>query len=390
MANDKYVHCTHPYPVRHRRKVPFQPQVEIPPDLGRKLAEIRNLDHDMDRYILSGLDYLDLLVEVLSVNIHQSVKLEGSKIAVGDAARVTRSTLQGREMDLMESSCREVRNHVLVWTHPERWHLPWTRSMVEALHATLFDGVEINTQPGMLTRKQMAVHSNRGEELFIGCPAESVGEELDSLMNWVNRQSGAYFPVVAAAVFFHEFESIHPFEEGNGREGRTLFHMLLENQGLPNSRFCQVEKYLIKDPELYYRILGWTDFKGSYLELVDYFTDALLESYREAASQLERKDLLTHGLDETARRLLVRARQHGTAFSVREAVSWITGRGDQTIRTHLNDLVRRGALQATGATRSRRYVFASPVHPLLTSQRQSPRRELAKRKESPPSKFEAP
>ncbi len=209
----------------------------------------------------------------------------------------------------------------------------------------------------------MAVCSGKGDELFIGCPAEQVGEEIDSLVEWANPRSGAYFPGVAAAVFFHEFESIHPFEEGNGRVGRTLFHMLLENQGLPNSRFCQVEKHLIQDPELYSRVLGWTDFKGSYLELVDFFTDALLEGYREARRRLEEKDLLTHSLEETGRRLLVRARRYGAPFSVREATAWIGGRGEQTIHFHLNDLVRRGGLSAMGVTKSRRYVFASAVIP---------------------------
>ncbi len=359
MELTKYDHCSHPYPVRHRSKVPFQPQIETPPDLVRRLLEIRDLEHEIDRYILNERDYLDVLVATLSLNIHQSVKLEGSRIALGDVARVTRSTLLGSGPRHLESSRQEVRNHVQVWTHPERWRLPWSRSRVEALHATLFDGVEEKVRPGVFTRKQMAVISDRGEELFLGSPAERVGEEIDSLTDWVNRHSGAYSPVVAAAVFFHEFESIHPFEEGNGRAGRTLFHLLLENQGLPNSRFCPVEKFLLKEPELYYRILGWTDFKGSYLELVDFFTDALLESYREAVKRLEEKDLLTHGLDETARRLLVQARRHGAPFSVSQARAWVGGRGDQTIRSHLNDLVRRGALKAMGATRSRRYVFAS-------------------------------
>ncbi len=372
MADDKYAHCIHPYPVRHRRRVPFRPQIETPPDLVRRLVEIGHLDHEIDRYILSEPDYLDLLVEVLSVNIHQSVKLEGSRIALGEAARTTRSTLLGNPPRHMESSRREVRNHVLVWTQPARWHPPWSRETVEALHGTLFDGVDEEARPGELTRKQMAVYSDKGEELYIGCPAEHVGKELDSLVDWVNRHSGAYFPLVSAAVFFHEFESIHPFEEGNGRAGRTLFHLLLENQGLPNSRFCQVEKYLIRDPELYYRILRWTDFKGSYLELVDYFTDALLESYREAVRRLEAKDLLTHDLDETGRRLLVRARRHGTWFSVREAAAWVGGRGDQTVRSHLNELVRRGALRATGATRSRRYAFASGTLPPVVSETRVP------------------
>ena len=360
MNQDKYAHCVHPYPVRHRRKVPFSPEVEVPSSMVERLVEIRNLDHELDRFILSEQDSLDVMVEALSVNIHQSVKLEGNPLALWEVSRVTRVTLSDRAFRIKESSRREVRNHVFVWTNPERWALPWSLETVRALHATLFDGVDGDYRPGELTRKQMVVVSDKGEELFYGCVAGSVAEELASLFEWVNRRSGVYAPIVAAAVFFHEFESIHPFEEGNGRMGRTMFHLLLEMLGLPNSRFCQVEKYLIQDPELYYRILGWTDHKGSYLELVDYFTDALLLSYRDAVKILGEKDLLTHGLDETSRRLLVQARRTSGWFSVREASAWIGGRSDQTIRSHLNALVERGALKYIGETRSRRYAFSPP------------------------------
>ena len=162
MEQDKYVHCAHPFPVRHRRKVPFSPEVENPPSMVERLVEIRNLDHELDRFILSEQDSLDVMVEALSVNIHQSVKLEGNPLPLGEVSRVTRGALSDGAPRIKEGFRREVKNHVLVWTNSQRWSLPWSLEKVQALHATLFDGVDGDYRPGELTRKQMVVVSDKG------------------------------------------------------------------------------------------------------------------------------------------------------------------------------------------------------------------------------------
>ncbi len=126
-------------------------------------------------------------------------------------------------------------------------------------------------------------------ELFIACPRGSVETELRSLMDWVN--TSPFGDIVTATLFFHEFESIHPFEDGNGRTGRALFQALLKQLGLPNCDLCRFEEEMLSDTATYYDLLAYTDSTGNYIPLVRYVSESILCAYREAVDEFSNRDL---------------------------------------------------------------------------------------------------
>lgn len=188
-------------------------------------------------------------------------------------------------------------------------------------------------------------------------------EELTSLTDWANRRAVGFHPVIAATLLFHEFESIHPFLDGNGRVGRVLYHTYLRTRGLPNSHLCMVERELVGNPTLYYQVLAWADHSGGYAELVDYFSEALLRSYEGAVKRFLKKDV-TDTLDETAKRILGEAKRHGEWFRIEEACAWVDGRSKDTVRRTLNWLVDEEILETQGATKSKRYRYPDIVRKL--------------------------
>lgn len=357
----KYAHCEYPLPVRHRPKVPFHPRIVTPPGLVERSRRIHELDRELDRFILREKDYLDLVTEAFSSNLHFSSKLEGNPLPLDEVRRLTLNSFEGAEVGRVRPPQREILNALLVWFEPRSLATPWAVETLRAVHASLMEGVDPDARSGELRGEETIVRGPRGEGHFVTAPPELVPRELGSLVEWVNTSAGSLLPEVAATLFFHEFESIHPFLDGNGRAGRTLFHGYLVNHGLPNANLCPVEAKLLGNPELYYRILGWTDHSGGYLELVDFFTQALHDSYEETAERFRTKDLLEGPLDETAKRLLARAKAHAGWFSLRDAAAWVGGRGEQTVRRYLNVLVQEGAMHAEGRTRSKRYRFADPL-----------------------------
>lgn len=94
--------------------------------------------------------------------------------------------------------------------------MPWSIDTVKREHAILMDGVG-QTEPGRIRETEVSVYGSDGTELFRACPAGHVVSELGSLVEWLNNSP--YESIVTASLFFHEFESIHPFEDGNGRAG---------------------------------------------------------------------------------------------------------------------------------------------------------------------------
>lgn len=80
---------------------------------------------------------------------------------------------------------------------------------------------------------EVSVVDRRGGVVHQGAPAEQVDSLLRNLVRWYDENRGRYPPFVLAAVVHNQFETIHPFEDGNGRVGRLLLINVLIKHGLP-------------------------------------------------------------------------------------------------------------------------------------------------------------
>lgn len=358
------------YPVIHRRKVPFRPHIEVTEGFAKRVTAIRQLDSELDRFFPSLKDYFELIEEAYASNIHFSTKLEGNPLPLAAVRKLTRRSLRGGGPEKApDFPTQEIINHLLIWLGPETIRPPWNLDRILEVHQTLLLGAPKNTRPGLLRDHDAAIYSDQDEEVFKTCPPQHVREELDSLLSWNAQTAPSLDPVAGAAVFFHEFESIHPFTDGNGRTGRTLFHTYLQHRGLPNAHLCLVERELLREPEEYYRVLAWTDQEGKYGQLLEFFSQALERSYLDGVERFRKKDLLSSKLPESLRRLLVNAKHHQEWFSVSSAAGWIQGTSEQTVRNNLNGLVELKLLESKGKTRAKRYRFVSPLDQLKAAVR---------------------
>ncbi len=207
MTLGKFEHCQTAIPVRHKRKVPFSPCITSPIGFSQRTLELRRLDGELDRYVLKASDYADMLVEAWAVNIHRSVSVEGNPLSLPEVKRLARDSLHNRQREVMDWPRQEIVNHMAVHASPEQWQPPWTIERLCALHRYLMDGSPPEDRPGELRDFRGAIENSAGEETMITAPPEYVKEELESLLRWRNEQADLLFPVVAASVFFHEFET---------------------------------------------------------------------------------------------------------------------------------------------------------------------------------------
>jgi Fic family protein len=366
----EYAHVRVLYPVRHRRKVPFNPSILAPPRFAERMLELQGLDRELDRFVIPRRDILKLASDAFSSNIHFSSKVEGNPLTLEEVSRVASDPFRGRVPEPLDESEREIVNHLIAFLDPQVFALPWSLDKVAEVHAILMGGLGEVAIPGMLRTSRSSVVSDQGQETFVTCPPEHIKEEMESLLNWLNASGPALHPIVAASIFFHEFESIHPFDDGNGRTGRVLFHGYLQTHGLGNVNACKVEAELLQDPEFYYRVLGWTDQSGQYQEFLDFVTDALSSAYHNAVQSFREKDVLATGSSETTRRILEMARHETDWFSAHDATLWVPNVSEQTIRNHLNILVRKEVLESTGKTRAKVYRFSASLRTALEFVRQ--------------------
>ena len=359
--NLKGVKPTKGYPVSHKRKVPFAPNLEVPSNYFQRTRRIKELDFELDRFILTAEDYQNIVVEAYSSNVHWSTRVEGNPLSEAEVRRITRNTFTQGPEEKPSGPRQEIINHLTHLLSPGIFTLPWTHSHIQTIHDYLLDGTGAKFDEFAYRASRTSVYDSKGMEVLKPCPPEHISDEMSSLLDWVNGPAIALDSIVRATVFFHEFESIHPFDDGNGRTGRCLFHLLLQNSDLPNSHLCKIDTQLLKDSETYYQILAYTDESGSYGKLIDLVSGAILRSYEDAQKALLEKDLLSSDLDEVTRRLLKMAKRHDEWFSINDAVEWVSKVGSYTVNKKLNRLTKMGALQMRGNTRSRRYKIQNPL-----------------------------
>jgi len=357
-------------PVRHMRKVPFLPCARVPDAFAKKARRIRELDIELSRFVLKPSDYLRLIEEAFASNVHWSTALEGNPLSLDEVRRITRNSFSGQLKESPDGPTQEVINHLLVLLYPELFRLPWDKKKICSINQLLLMDTEQLAEEGVYRKVRSAIREG-DSEVFLPAPPEHIEEEMSALLDWINHSSTAYDPVIGATVLFHEFESIHPFEDGNGRTGRSLFHIYLQCNGLNNSHLCRFDEQLLRDKDLYYQILMYTDYaakekKCDYHEILDYFTEAILASYELAVTALASKDLLTQQLDEASSRILVKARERREWFTRSEAKSWVQGLGEQTVGARLSELVEKGIIETKGETRARRFRFRDPMQELRT------------------------
>lgn len=344
------------YPVKHKRKVPFDPTVRLGLDYRERFNDIRKLDYKLDEIILTAGDYLDFVKDVCSSNIHWSTSIEGNPLTQEDVRRISTSFFSGkRNKEKRDGPTQEILNHLYSHIVAYNFKMPWSVATVNATHKLLTEKIGISGRPGVIRTHESVIQDKDGFEYMIPCPQKDINGELDSLLLWL--ESSPYDPLVTATLFFHEFESIHPFTDGNGRTGRTLFQILLQELGLKNSKLCRFEEEILGSLRTYYDLLGYTDQTQDYRPLIMYISESLHIAYKKAVEEFGSKNILKE-MDEASKTLAIRSKRTSW-FSISDASSWVS-LGDKSISNKLNELVEMGVLEKDGKTKSTRFRFKDP------------------------------
>ena len=344
------------YPVKHKNKVPFGPVIRLGLDYRKRFNEIRNMDYKLDEIILTAADYLDFVKDVCSSNIHWSTSIEGNPLTQDEVRRISTSFFNGKKgKEKRDGPTQEILNHLYSHIAADKFRMPWDIDIVRNTHGMLTERTGIAGTPGKIRNHESVIRDKDGFEYMIPCPQNNIEEELKSLLSWL--EVSPYDPLVTATLFFHEFESIHPFTDGNGRTGRTLFQILLQELGLKNSKLCRFEEEILGSLRTYYDLLGYTDQTQNYQPLIMYISESLHLAYAKATKEFGNKNVLKD-LDEASKTLAIRSKRTSW-FTISDASSWVS-LGEQSISHKLNELVEMGVLEKNGKTKSTKFRFKDP------------------------------
>ena len=181
--------------------------------------------------------------------------------------------------------------------------LPISVRMLRDAHRLLLDGVRgAGKQPGALRRSQNWIGGTRpGNAAFVPPPAERVPDLLADLEQFIHDESPGLPPLVRVALIHAQFETIHPFLDGNGRIGRLLIAALFEHWGLLREPLLYLSGYLKQHQAEYYRKLSGVRAEGDWESWVAYF----LEGVAVAAADAEKNIIEVATLVAADRRRLL-------------------------------------------------------------------------------------
>lgn len=192
-------------------------------------------------------------------------------------------------------------------------------------------------------------------------PKERVEEELATLLQCFHREATDLPVLVRAALFFHEFQRIHPFGDGNGRVGRLATLQALSAGGLPNIRYCPIDDAINEEREEYYRTLSSADH-GNREPWVNFFTSQVVSGFRRSHLLGRRLQRIPSDVGQRSRRFLEHLYIHKVnEFRPADARRFFVGTPRRTFARRLAKLEELRLVRGTGRGAGRRYEVASLV-----------------------------
>jgi len=189
--------------------------------------------------------------------------------------------------------------------------LPISVRLLCEAHRLLLNGARgAGKQPGELRRSQNWIGGTRpGNAVFVPPPPEHVSELLANLERFIHDSATDLPPLVRVALIHAQFETIHPFLDGNGRIGRLLIAALFEHWGLLAEPLMYLSGYLKQHQAEYYRRLSNIRTEGDWEHWVSFF----LEGVATAAGDAEKSIIEVASLVAAHRKRLLQSPKAGPA-----------------------------------------------------------------------------
>ena len=347
-------------------------------DIESRLAEpLRAAEHALARLDLAGE-----MVPSLDWFVHAFVRKEAvitSQIEGTQASLVDLLTWEAESETELGRDVEEVCNYLeaLSYARDELARpdgLPLSVRLLNETHRRLMSGARgASKQPGEIRRSQNWIGGTRpGNAVHVPPPPRALPDLLGEFEKYLH--AGDTLPSLVRAGLAHvQFETIHPYLDGNGRVGRLLISLLLERWGLLRSPLLYLSLFFKRHREEYYRRLNavrtegdWEGWTGYFLEGVAAIADEATASARDlfALIAADRGRLLTQdGTSVSAARLFERLPDR-PILTIASAMRLIDVSKPTATRA-VEALVSAGILvETTGRKRDRRFAYRAYIERL--------------------------
>jgi Fic family protein len=341
-------------------------------------SELRD-KFDQALLALGRLDSVSVLLPDTSLFLYMYVRkeavlssmIEGTQSSLSDLLLFEFEHQPGVPLD----DVQEVSNYVAALHHGlNRLNedFPLSLRLLKEIHSVLLsEGRGKECDPGEFRRSQNWIGGSRpGTPAFVPPPPENVQECMGKLELFLHDQPEKTSVLIKAALAHVQFETIHPFLDGNGRLGRLIITLLLCSEKVLKEPMLYLSLYFKTHRQRYYELLNEVRLTGDWEAWLDFFADAVIHTATQAVDTAQQLMKLSA---EDGQRINGLKRISGSAHLIHKAMlerpmaspNWIqekTQLSPATVNACLRELEKLGIVkEVTGQKRNRLYSYVEYI-----------------------------
>jgi Fic family protein len=334
-------------------QVSYTPEYRITPDL---LTEVEQIAALRERILTAAIQvpWIPALQKDTRIrNAHSSTAIEGNPLTLEQV----RAIEEGREIPATaQRPRREVANYFagLRFVEKNAQRTVVTHTEILKLHRIMAGEVMDQGTAGQYRTIRVRVGG------YVAPPPDRVRVLMSDLLEWWNKDAPKISPIVSSAIVHHQFESIHPFADGNGRAGRMLSLWELYRRGFDNHHIFSIDEFYWEDRPRYYSALeNVQQQNGDLTNWIEYSAAGLRLTLERVWTRLQKLTARS-----TKAKLVLRPKQEQLLHLLRERKAltpreiWdAIGISKQGALDLLRPLIQAGLVRRIGTKKTGRYVL---------------------------------
>lgn len=353
-----------PESINRKYELNLEPIITLLEKANLKIGELNGyaeLVPNVDMFIM-----LHLVKEATA-----SSKIEGTKTEIDEALLQEEDIMPERRNDWWEvSNYNKAMNKCL----EELDHMPISSRLLKEAHSILLEGVRgEHEMPGEYRTSQNWIGGTSPDNAFFVPPLwHEVNSLMGDLENFLHNENTNLPTLIKAGIAHYQFETIHPFLDGNGRIGRLLIILYLISFGTLRKPVLYLSDYFERNRNEYYDHLTRVRENSDITDWLKFFLRGIIEMSEKSISGLQKVILLKKDCEENRIARLGKRQNHAAKLLNElfhnpvikaEGVSELCGVSIVTAYSLIEDMVRLHILnEITGNKRNRIFTFTEYIN----------------------------
>ncbi len=309
---------------------------------------------------------VDIFIQMhITKEANTSSKIEGTKTEM-DEVLISKEQIDPEKRD----DWQEVRNYIdaMNYSIKELDSLPLSNRLTKKIHQILLNSVRgASKQPGEFRKSQNWIGGvSLASAYFIPPHHKEVIELMSDLEMFIHNENIFVPHLIKIAIVHYQFETIHPFLDGNGRIGRLLIPLYLVSNGLLKKPSLYLSDFIEKNKNAYYEALTRVRAQDDMVHWIKFFLEAVIETANSGVKTFETilslkqemdKQVLTFGKKAQNANKLIEYLYQKPVVNTTEVVE-VLSIAKSTANSLIKEFEEKDILQEiTGYQRNKNYAF---------------------------------